>query len=256
MKKKAAKKKATKRKALRKDYKGNNIYLTERERRTPIAQLKVWKAPKDMPDEQVRMVVSGRMCGAKLKSWNTNQKKSANKYCTKRPIPGVNLPYRCKGHNGANPGGPIGNQKARKHGLYSCALLAGEEEEYERLSEESETDFNHEIAITKLRLRRAMKAEADMVRKREEGEIITEAELELISKETKTGQNDQGGYADVKVVRQIPNYKRQIHEIVTQLVKLEQTRIISQQGDSGKMSPSDKAAKAREFLKAAQDSIA
>jgi hypothetical protein len=65
-------------------------------------------------------------------------------------------------HGGASTGAPKGNQNAAKHGIYSVGLLPGEETVAGGLRDTIGT-VEDELFITKMRLRRALAAEAKAI---------------------------------------------------------------------------------------------
>ena len=225
------------RETLREDCDGNPIKMTDEERRRPgKAGHQAWQAPEDMPDKMVVQVMAGKMCGAKTKH---------RTYCKSRhviPSKSGLAPYRCRLHGGASSGPPLGTRNHVTHGLYCQAVLPGEEEAWDQIKA---GELEEEVRVTKLRLRRAIIFEAELEQKLSEGEdvsdqMVTEQDEQKIA----FGMN---GESYSKKVRRLPDVKKIIHDIVTQLVKLENQRTIMQQGSLG-LTPEEQAAKARQFI--------
>ncbi len=64
---------------------------------------------------------------------------------------------RCRIHGGMSVGAPIGNQNAAKHGVYRCHLTPEEQRDYDALEL---GNVEHELRLTRIRLGRALQAEA------------------------------------------------------------------------------------------------
>lgn len=232
------------RETIRLDCDGNPIKMTEQERRRPgKAGHLAWQAPEDMPDKMVVQVMAGKMCGAKTRSGT---------YCKSRhvlPTKSGLAPFRCRLHGGLSSGPPLGTQNRVTHGLYCKAILPGEEDAWDMIRA---GELEEEIRITKLRLRRAINFEAELERRLAEGEDV-EDQMVIESSDEKVafGMN---GESYRKMIRRLPDVKRIIHDVVTQLVKLENQRTIMQQGSAG-LTPEEQAAKARDFIKEAKQQM-
>lgn len=225
-----------------------------------------WVAPDDMPQWMADLVREGRMCGGRLQS--------GRGYCTARPTPhqdtlGRPLPHRCDHHGGAVPQQclPPGRMNTTKHGLYSGAVMEGEEERWEELLRTGSTGLDREIAITKLRLERAVKAERDQADAvRAGGELEA---MELWRREHVEESDDKldlvvGGDGGLRADERPPKYKvvherrlvdfgRRIHAIVLELAKLFGQKALLQGEDMG---ADERAGLAREALRAARASVA
>lgn len=184
---------------------------------------KHWIPPDDMPSEQATRCLAGTMCGARLKQPSAN----GHRYCRRYPAPGQTggFPHRCGRHGGA-AGARRGNLNALRHGIYVCSVLPGEEEIYNAIPV---GDLDSEIRITKLRLRRAFIAERQQHERlvsedRAERVKVMEIESEDVQYEPPKTPDDKPKVVESKVTRRVRDYGRQIHDLITQLVKLENQR--------------------------------
>ena len=142
---------------------------------------------------------------------------------------------------------PLGNLNSLKHGLYSDALLPGEGLLYES-TEVGKLD--HEIKITKLRLRRAYIAE------RQQQELLASDDareqqkaLALDSTDTDTERVGfaEGKITSTKVIRRTTDFGRAIHNLIGQLTRLENQRVLMLGGNE--LDAAEKARLAREVLR-------
>lgn len=239
---------------------GPNRTITGRKNRLNAAgqvQKPPYIAPSDMPQWQVDLVIAGIICGGRLRNRHKNM------YCMLEPVPnqvalGRPKPHRCKWHGGNVPSHllltPEMRNKWVKHGIYADCLLPGEEEEYKGILDTGTNSLDYEIAITKIRLRRAIKAERDQHQAKSIGE--NEAAMELTSveytEETEVNPLTQQPNARRKTERKLVDYGRAIHSVVLELGKLFQQKAILQGED---MSQEERARKAREALAEARQSI-
>ena len=92
--------------------------------------------------------------------------------CAQRAMPNG----KCYYHGGASTGAPKGNQNARKHGIYSTALLEHEHQEYEDALQLK--SLAEDVAMARIRLLRAEKVHKEFELKRHNGERIAGDELE------------------------------------------------------------------------------
>lgn len=198
---------------------------------------KNWTPPTDMPAEQLESCLSGKMCGARLKNPTTHR------YCRQRPMPGqvTGFPHRCRRHGGgASP--PDGNKNALRHGIYSRALLDGEEELY---SQVAVGNLEHEIRITKIRLRRALLSEREQslrIASEDAKEREKCLQLDSVTRQINDGDSKVSG---LRVERKVVDYQAVIHNLVSQVVKLEMQQSLLGGGSVG---AEDKARIARETL--------
>ena len=211
-----------------------------------------WQAPEDMPDDMVVQVLAGKMCGA-LKRKITDPTK---KYCRSRNViqrsHGYPPPFRCKLHAGASTGPKRGTQNNLKHGIYAQAVLPGEEELFEQIKVGT---VDEEIQITKLRLVRAVKAEAEAEARLAEGEKLDDL-MVTEQREDSSGYGTEGPTASSKEIKKLPDFKRIIGGIITQLVKLEnQKHIMESSNGAGAITPEENAARARAFLVEARETL-
>ena len=155
------------------------------------------------------------------------------------------FPHRCKFHGGCTGAKP-GNTNALAHGIYSDALMEGESEIYDAIPV---GDFTHEIRITKLRLRRALKAERRQQVLLSSGDA-EECQKALVLESTGTDSERVGdGQSKVvkkNVVRRATDFGAVIHNLVNQLVKLENQRALMMGGNE--LDAAEKARIAREAL--------
>ncbi len=209
-----------------------------------------WIAPDDMPQWQVDLVKAGKMCGARVAG--------TDRYCTMKPTPhqealGRPLPHRCNYHGGAVPTYCLPPEKRKpnlKHGLYSECLLPGEEEVYEKLLKQGD-DLSEEIAMCKMRLMRAIKAEADQHALLAQGGYDDAYEP---FEQTKQTTVDVTGMSEVRVTkrRRIVDFGRRVHAITLELAKLYQQRALMNGDD---LDADDKARLVREAVKEAKKSV-
>ena len=211
-------------------------------------QRKKWVPPDGMPNELARLVAKGKTCGAKL---------SNGKFCTRIPYPGQAekgkpLPYRCPGHGGKFEGVKDWN-RIGKFGPYADAILPGEEKLFETLESDS---LDREIRLLKLRLTRAMRAEAD------QWELLhcddPERAQEAFKETEKTRRTKIGGLVgraeeERTSVKKPPDYSRLVHSIVNELVRVMALNIELKGEES--LSRSDQTALTREAIKEAKASL-
>ena len=193
------------RKKKRIDYNGKPILLSDDERMgVSVHGVKRWTAPPDMSDAMVKRVLKGKCCGGKLRGGGYCKSKLVV-YADHRPPP-----YRCLEHGGSPSGGKKGKQVNLSHGIYTECMLEEEKELYDQLNIDS---VDEEIKLTKLRLRRALKAD----KLRDSSYMIT-TEEDLIKK---NGKWEVVG----KKISTDDGYARVIHGITNQLVKLTSLRM-------------------------------
>jgi hypothetical protein len=133
---------------------------------------------------------------------------------------------RCKLHGGCVPGGPPGNKKSVRHGIYSQGLHESEREAWENIEVGSIDD---EIKVLKIQLRRAVIAQRlheeyqkRLAQGKDDDEVVRElAEIAEISREY--GQGAQGPVDVRKIVRRVRNYREDINRLCGQIAKLEKT---------------------------------
>lgn len=225
---------------------GDPITLTKAERTIKRKGRSAIVLPDDMPDKVCLQVKQGKMCGAKCskeakKIYCECRKTTANK--ERQP------PYRCKFHGGANTGAPDDNKHALKTGIYADCLLPGEEEEFEALMN---NDLRYEISITKLRLRRAIRAEKRVETMEDDGEDL-ERELVLVEHSEDKGYGPEGPTEHTKKVRKLPDYSRMINVLVNQLCKLQNQQLLKETGGDKEITPEQRAAIMRQALAEAED---
>ena len=182
------------------DCNGKLILLSDKERSgLAMKGVRKWKAPLAMPDTMVKKVLAGKVCGAIL----TNGKFCISKAVVSRaPKP---PPFRCPGHGGEGRGQKKGAQCNLSHGIYTDCLLDTELDLWDQLDV---TAVDEEIKLTKLRLRRALKADKEKnptymdiveeIYESVDGEMVLQKQIK---------RNDNG-------------YSVEINKIINQLVRL------------------------------------
>ena len=206
-----------------------------------------WEPPEGMPTEIVKGVRAGKMCGSK---------KNRGGFCKSPPAArnkGKPIPRRCKLHGGHNPGAPKGNKNNLKHGVYSRALLDDDERAlYETLVVNSMDD---EIRMMKIRLHRALREERKQ-------QLATNGELAKMhrprtSESTTVEELSEEGEEVLKITtkrtRELKNAELMVHNVVHQLVKLQNQKTMME--GSGTMDPKEKVALARQFLQEAAEPL-
>jgi hypothetical protein len=120
---------------------------------------------------------------------------------------------RCRMHGGTSTGAPIGNKNAAKHGIYSTALLPGEDECAGDLRN-SIGAVEDELFITRLRLRRALKAEADAIQSN--NFLVIDSEVQR--------DGDGKAYAAAETHLKRVDYTAIIDRLTARIESLEKTR--------------------------------
>lgn len=120
---------------------------------------------------------------------------------------------RCRMHGGTSTGAPIGNKNAAKHGIYSTALLPGEDECAGDLRN-SIGAVEDELFITRLRLRRALKAEADAIQTN--NFLVIDSEVQR--------DGDGKAYAAAETHLKRVDYTAIIDRLTARIESLEKTR--------------------------------
>jgi uncharacterized protein YjcR len=116
-------------------------------------------------------------------------------------------------HGGLSTGAPIGNKNAAKHGIYSTALLPGEDECAGDLRS-SIGAVEDELFITRLRLRRALKAEADAIQSN--NFLVIDSEVQR--------DGDGKAYAAAETHLKRVDYTAIIDRLTARIESLEKTR--------------------------------
>lgn len=250
-KKKATRKRGAQRKALEDRVKKAGTTQRANTRRSSKGER--WRAPEDMPLDLVELVRAGRACGAK--------KRSGPGYCRYAPVPGQaemgrQVPHRCKFHGGLSPGAPKGNKNALKHGVYTTALMDGEEEILARTEVDALDD---EIRITKVRLRRALveeRIQREAALEDDPGALEEVMEVRETQDSSEQKGREEGGPDELKIrtstTRGLRNAEVMVNAIVNQLVKLTQAKAALEGRGLGDSTPEQRAAMARAFLQEAK----
>jgi len=142
-------------------------------------------------------------------------------------------------HGGRSTGAP-GNKNALKHGVYCKTLLDGEEAIVATVPIGS---LDEEIVIAKIRLRRALLAErSQLLQLKHDVKAEREKALELESTEREIAD----GKTIERTRRRLVDHGAVIHNLVNQIVKLENQRMLLKQGPVP--TPEAQARIARELL--------
>ncbi len=173
--------------------------------------------PKAMPAAVWADVIAGSRCGAKTKAggWCKRQPYLAKLHQDGRPGP-----WRCRYHGGVQggQGAPRANQNAVSHGIYSQALTPDEQILFASLEARSLDD---EILMTKIRLRRAFRAEhlQDLALA---ADPDTEHGLHLIERRVSTAPSEEGGgmVTTRSALRKRSDFSHIIDRLVMQLTRL------------------------------------
>ena len=192
------------------DCTGRPIQFTiEQRTRKGRKDCQAWIAPPDMPDYMVLDVLNGVICGALAGG------EGDDKYCRSIPVAGIDrtkpVPWRCKKHGGIpeNKARP-GNENARTFGMYASCLS----EDEKKLRNEAYADgVDNEIAVLRVRLKRALDAEN-----------ASQHELESWTEETSQTGTGKGDDAKEKVVlKKTKTYRNRataVDRIVRQLARM------------------------------------
>jgi uncharacterized protein YjcR len=165
------------------------------------------------------------ICGAKTRSGGV---------CRNKPMENG----RCRYHGGKTPGAPIGNQNARKHGLYSEYYT---DEEAQQIGEIKLGSVEDELKLCRIKLRRWLKYQNEIDQKLDQGE--DEAGMKLEEKETEQiviKENDEPGEPatelpaeKVKFKRKRINIEDNIDRLLRRIESLERTRHMLLLADDG-----------------------
>lgn len=198
--------------------------------------------PDDMPPDQREACLAGKMCGARLRQPSAD----GHRYCRQKPAPGQTgkFPHRCRRHGGCG-GPPPGTRNALKHGIYSDALFDDEREVYDAIRA---GDLVDEIKITKIRLRRALKAERQQQMQLASNDVKEQQQaLQLASTDTDSERTDgEAKISKTRIVRRTTDFGEAINRLVNQLVKLEGQRMLMGGGEG--LDADEQAKLAREAL--------
>lgn len=208
-----------------------------------------WIAPDAMPQWQVDLVKAGKMCGAE---------KPGGAFCCLRPSPfqdvlGRSKPWRCQWHGGKVPPQAVPPEARRaasqRHGFYSGAVMAGEEDAYDEILKNPASSLDKEIAMLKLRLRRLVEYEARQEEARGE-EDVDSRELVRSSVTTEVGPDG----VRTRTVREKAHvdHSAKVSRCVADIAKL----MAVQAAMSGEdVSSQDRARFAREAMAEARKSV-
>lgn len=208
-----------------------------------------WDPPVDMPDWQVLAVAEGRMCGHRLYRVPA---RGGTPYCVARPDSEslhATLPARCRFHGCANKSYTAPQEVGMRHGIYSDALLPGEEEAASD-GKLAGSGLSAEITMMRLRLRRALAAES----KQEEAKRCGEDVGEVISKKSSSGAGTMGDVFGEEYEVRVVDYGAAVDRCLRQLIKLLDIQHRMTTGGLD-MSASERARRAREALDAAKEGL-
>ncbi len=198
---------------------------------------KFTEKPEDMEVEFWKKVIKGQFCGAQRAG--VLDENGQHVFCRSKPLKldqqhNLNRlpPYRCRYHGGNNRGGPVGNKKRVTHGIYSDALLEGEEELMVDIVGEEDKgirDLDQEIIMIKVRLSRALKQEAEQhkrLKELQDAEFETGEDVSLLGVCPVTEEIVEIGItkSSVKRIRKLLDFGPMINRIINQLTRLVQLR--------------------------------
>uniref|UniRef100_A0A6M3L1B9 Uncharacterized protein n=1 Tax=viral metagenome TaxID=1070528 RepID=A0A6M3L1B9_9ZZZZ len=158
-------------------------------------------------------------------------------------------------HGGTNQGPPEGNKNAATHGLYSSALLEGEGEIYDQITLGT---VDEELKMARIQLRRALNAQAQFERQREQGEKEAGLEYDSIETEGKLRKGEDGRSVlmpeRAKTIRRKRDFQLEINRLTRTVASLEVNRIaILGGGDSD--NPLEQAQAIRRAMDEIEDSV-
>ncbi len=181
-------------------------------------------------------------CGAKTR---------AGTPCKNRAMPNG----RCLRHGGKSTGPPEGNKNAATHGLYSSALLEGEAELYDQITLGT---VDEELKMARIQLRRALNAQAQFERQREQGEKEAGLEYESIETEGKLKRGEDGRTTLVperaKTIRRKRDFQLEINRFTRTVADLEVKRMAIL-GGTDSDNPHEQAQAIRRAMNEIEDSI-
>lgn len=154
---------------------------------------------------------------------------------------------RCRLHGGASNGAPKGNVNALRHGLYSAALLPGEEELWATLLAEV-GKLDQEITLMRLRLHRLLRLQrpAD-VADLPGGDVKDALQLEQVSVQTSSPHPITGMNGKVTTItKSRRDYSAEIRQTAKTIADMEARRAAILAGTGG----SDTGQTAREIAAA------
>lgn len=151
------------------------------------------------------MTEEPRRCGAKTRSGNPCKAYSLGRN------------GRCKMHGGTNPGPPLGNKNAVKHGIYSEVMEAEDRAVYDRIETGS---LDEEIRMTRVRLRRALQQQVFYDAAKSSGASVTELRDKLELSEIVT-VSINGEAAQTSVKRVLRDFRREINTLTRTIADLE-----------------------------------
>ena len=137
-------------------------------------------------------------------------------------------------HGGTNPGAPKGNQNALKHGIYTKQFT---DEELIVHGDMKLGQVDDEIRLCRIRLRRAIEAEASSRGEPELEEIVTRG---LTAPTADDEEHDKSAakmrtvaFAPYEEKRRVKDYAAIIDRLVGRIESLEKTRAALLNGDDG-----------------------
>jgi hypothetical protein len=231
-------KRLTKKKASKKSSARAQAQAALSRRMQRSRQLEKWTPPRDMPKTLIKKVRAGKACGAL---------KTNGKYCWNPPADPAGrkkIPFRCAQHGGLATGAPKGTRNGVAGGIYAECLFDDEIALWDSLRAD---DLTEEIMVSKLRLKRALKAERmqetilaslDEEERRkalEDHEYVSE--LRIKDGEIETHE---------KKTRKVRDYARQVHLIANELRAFVQCQLELLGAGAG--SAEDSARAVRDFV--------
>ncbi|TKB25282.1 hypothetical protein FCL47_14590 [Desulfopila sp. IMCC35006] len=138
------------------------------------------------------------LCGAKKRSGEP---------CRKPPMKGK---ARCRLHGGLSTGPPLGSKNAEVHGIYTRHLSAAESERFQSLQLGSVDD---ELKLCRIRLERALKAEAEQA-----GKLLIEESI------SNSGQNAGISFPAETRRKKVKDFDKIIDGLLARITRLEIAR--------------------------------
>lgn len=235
------------------DCEGNPIELPDEQRLVRGHMNSVrWVAPRTMPDWLVREVLAGRICGAPLERGGFCRRTKVLANADNQP------PYLCSAHvERRRQKEERGSRRALSvPGFYAAGVMTDEEEIFASMDEDFISKLDDEIALAKIRLLRAAKAESAQLTTLLECtsddlddvlEKLTADQL-LFEITRKSGQTVEGTIDLVDTKRKLIDWSPRIDKIFHHLARLTEAKLRWEGG--GGMHPQERAAMAREAYNA------
>lgn len=224
-----------------------------------------WEPPADMPRWQAILVATGHMCGVKQRKYLDSERRlvyswlskvedktgCTQLYCRMTPpavLQGsdVPLPHRCYPHGGARAADGMARRRRREQSFYASVLQPDEADQLVDLVEGSDiSNVDFEIALTKVRLRRAVLEETEARELLKAGK--EERALALFGIKKKKGSENGKDFELEETDRRMIDFEVKISRIMRQLTKLLEYKLQAS-GGGGDLSADELAANVRSFV--------